>query len=121
MTPPDTKKPTSDMSWLSRRLLWTDKPEAVNGIFYGLIAICLALAAIDFVIHRHTYFDVEHITFVYGIFGFLVYGTVVFLAKGLRVFIRRPEDYYGTHATDSEPEDLAGTESLLSQKGEPDV
>ena len=119
MTPPDTNKTEHEMPWLSRRLLWTDNPKAVNGIFYGLIALCLALAAIDLVIHRHTYFDVENIP--YGIFGFLVFGSIIVLAKGLRVFISRPEDYYGTYATDSEPDELAGTESLLSQKGESDV
>ena len=60
--------------------------------------------------HRHVNFDVEETPFIYGLFGFVVYAVIVFLAKGLRRLISRPEDYYGPHATDSESEFAAGTE-----------
>ncbi len=62
-------------------------------------------------IRDSSYFEVEDSPLVYGIFGFVVYGAVIFIAKGLRLIVRRPEDYYEPLATDTEDERAAGSDA----------
>ena len=73
-----------------------------NALFYGLGLICFALAAADFFVTPHPVFDIERTPFFYCAIGFTAYATLILLAKALRRFIMRPEDYYGTKAVDSE-------------------
>lgn len=105
-----TKKEQTAMPLISRLLLWTDGPRAIIGIIVVIGLICAALAGSDLLLHRHVNYDVEETPFIYGLFGFVVYAVIVFLAKGLRRLISRPEDFYGEGATDCESELAAGTE-----------
>lgn len=76
----------------------------MNRLLYVLAAICGALALADFLSGRHGYYAIENIPVFYGLFGFVIYVTVIFTAKALRRLILRPEDYYGRHAIDAEDE-----------------
>jgi hypothetical protein len=109
MTTP-ARKDRKDMPLITRLLSGVDDPRNVTRIFYVLIAVCVVLGAADFLYHKHSYFDVEHYPAIYGVFGFLVYGAVIFLAKGLRLIVRRPENYYEPYATDTEDERAAGSD-----------
>lgn len=81
-----------------------------NKVLAALGAAGLGLAAADFFVDRHGSFPIEHMLLFYCLFGFVVYAGLIFLAKGLRRLILRPEDYYGAEATDREDERAAGTE-----------
>ena len=109
MTPPASED-RKDMPLIARLLSGVDNPRNVTRIFYVLIAVCVALGLADFLYHKHSYFDVENYPAIYGIFGFAVYGAVIFIAKGLRLIVRRPEDYYEPYATDTEDERAAGSD-----------
>ena len=111
MTSPD------DMPWLSRKLLWVDKPGSSKRILIALGAICVMLALADFAYHKHAYFHVEEIPFIYAIYGFVSYASVIFLAKGLRLIIRRPEDYYAQDSTEVEDERPAGSDPATMVPG----
>lgn len=82
-----------------------------NWVLYVLGAICIALAAADLFHERHGDFTIESIPLFWCAFGFVTYIVVIFIAKALRLFILRPEDYYGREATDAEDESAAGTEA----------
>ncbi|PKQ01389.1 MAG: hypothetical protein CVT73_23690 [Alphaproteobacteria bacterium HGW-Alphaproteobacteria-12] len=98
-----------EMPFLARLLSFVDKPHNVTRLFYLLLVICIALGLSDFLYHKHAYFAVEEFPAIYGIFGFIVYAAVIFLAKGLRLIVRRPEDYYEPLAIDTEDERAAGS------------
>ena len=98
------------MHWLSRKLLWVEKPGAGKRVLIVLLAICAVLALADFAYHKHAYFHIEEIPFIYAVYGFVSYATVIFLAKGLRLIIRRPEDYYAQDSTEVEDERPAGSD-----------
>lgn len=68
----------------------------------GLAVVCLLLAAGDLLYHKHATVAVEALPLFYPVFGFVIYGLIVFAAKALRLVIRRPEGYYGPYATDAE-------------------
>ena len=66
--------------------------------------LCVVLIALDAVVHRHhlTFQDAEGVDFPYdgwfgffGIYGFMACVVLVLLAKELRKFVMRREDYYG--------------------------
>lgn len=105
-----TRKELTALPLISRLLLWTDGSRAIIGIIVVIGLICVGLAGYDFLHRRHVSFDIEETPAIYGAFGFIIYGAIVFLAKGLRRLIARPEDFYGEYATDSETESTAGTE-----------
>jgi len=88
--------------WLGRMFLWVDKPGSANKIFWGLAVFCGLLFLIDFFYEKHGHFDIEHIPGFYGIYGFVMFTGLILLAKGLRVIIKRPEDYYADKAVDRE-------------------
>ncbi len=82
-----------------------------NPVLIILGIICAAVAGADFFRDGHGYFPVEHLPLIYCAFGFVVYGALIFLAKGLRVLIERPENYYGDAAIDAEPEPGMGPDA----------
>lgn len=98
---------------LGRLLTWVDKPGSGTKIFYALAALCAVLFLLSFTYDRHGHFEVEHWPGFFGGYGFVMFTLLILAAKTLRIFIKRPEDYYGDKAIDSEayPEDQLGRES----------
>lgn len=92
---------------LGRMMLWVDKPGSANKIFWGLAVVSILVFLADFTFEKHGDFAIADIPGFYGIFGFVAFTALILLAKTLRVLIKRPEDYYGDKAIDSEeyPED----------------
>ncbi|MCP4111191.1 MAG: hypothetical protein GY749_37645 [Desulfobacteraceae bacterium] len=71
-----------------------DKPENVKRllvIFY--ISLVLLLAA-DFFIHKHAEFPWEEAPGFFAAYGFVSCVMLIFIAKILRIFIKRKENYY---------------------------
>ncbi|MFC6635725.1 hypothetical protein [Microbulbifer taiwanensis] len=71
-----------------------DRPDNIRlvlRIFYG---ICALLVAADFVVHRHTEFRWEGLPAFYPLYGFVGCVILVIVAKWMRSFLMRPEDYY---------------------------
>lgn len=96
---------------LLARLLWgIDQPRNATRLFYALAVVSLGLGLADFVYHKHTKLPIEQFPAIYGLFGFAVYVIIIFLAKGLRLIVRRREDYYEPLAIDTEDERAAGSD-----------
>ena len=71
-----------------------DKPRNVSLLLRSLYAICALLFILDFFLHRHTAHTWENISGFYAIFGFVACVTLVLVAKEMRKFLKRKEDYY---------------------------
>ena len=87
---------------LGRALTWVDRPGSANKIFWGLAVVCGLMFLASFTFEAHGHFEVEHIPGFYAVYGFVMFTGLILAAKLLRVFIKRPEDYYGDKAVDSE-------------------
>ena len=85
-------------------------PEGTTRFLFLLGGICLALFLTDFLYEKHGHFNIENIPGFYGFYGFIMFTAIILLAMGLRVLIKRPENYYGDKAVDREdyPEDQLG-------------
>lgn len=75
-----------------------DKEKNVQRIMYGLYAICGLLVVLDFVIHRHTYHPWEKLWGFYPLYGFIGCVLLVVIAKWMRTFLMRSENYYDKSA-----------------------
>ncbi len=73
---------------------WLDEKRNVNKIVYAVFIISGILLAIDPLVHKHGYFEIEHWFGFYGIYGFVGCVFLVLAAKELRRLVMRREDYY---------------------------
>lgn len=71
-----------------------DNPKNVKHLLTVFYVICALLFILDFVINRHIYHSWENLWGFYPIYGFVGCVVLVFVAKWMRTFLMRPEDYY---------------------------
>ncbi len=71
-----------------------DKPENISKMLKVFYVICALLVAVDFLVHRHVYHDWENIPAFYAIYGFVGCVILVLIAKEMRKFLMRGENYY---------------------------
>lgn len=71
-----------------------DKPENIKKMLRIFYAICIGLVIVDFIVHRHIYHDWENIPAFYAVYGFVGCVVLVLIAKEMRKFLMRKEDYY---------------------------
>ncbi|MCK4705538.1 MAG: hypothetical protein KAT90_08670 [Gammaproteobacteria bacterium] len=77
-----------------------DKPENIKRLLHIFYACCGLLFILDFVIHRHVMHELENLWGFYPIYGFVGCVVLVLVAKWMRTFLMRPEDYYDEDKTD---------------------
>lgn len=78
----------------SGRTYWLDRPENVAKLYYGVWILGAVLVALDFAVHRHDDIAFAETIGFYALYGFVACVLLVITAKGLRVLLKRPEDYY---------------------------
>lgn len=71
-----------------------DKPRNVKRLIIAFVAICGFLLLLELVVHRHTEHAWENLIGFYPLYGFISYVLLVFLSRGLRALVMRPEQYY---------------------------
>jgi uncharacterized membrane protein YhhN len=85
------------------RRYWLDYPGNVTKIVWTLVAVCALLLLADAFLEKHGAFAIEHVFGFYALFGFVAYVALIFLGKGLRALVMRPEDYYDRDYRRSDP------------------
>jgi hypothetical protein len=78
----------------AERRYWLDDPGNVTKIVWALVGVCVLLLLADAFLEKHGAFAIEHVFGFYALFGFVAYVALIFLGKGLRALVMRPEDYY---------------------------
>jgi hypothetical protein len=73
---------------------WADRPEIRRLIRRILYVACSLLVVADFVVSRYIYTAIERVPAFYALYGFVALVGVVIAAKGLRLLVRRDEEYY---------------------------
>jgi len=71
-----------------------DKKENIDKIIKVFYLLCALLVVADFIVHRHIYHDWENIPAFYAVYGFVGCVVLVLIAKLMRKFLMREEDYY---------------------------
>ncbi len=75
---------------------WFEKPANIRLMIIGLIVVCIGLVLAEFTYENHHPHFPKYEEFMgfQAIFGFVAFVVVVFLGMGLRLIIKRDEDYY---------------------------
>ena len=79
---------------LKKELTFLDSEKTQSKLrmyFYFSLVILLAL---DFFIHKHGHFAWEIAPSFYAVYGFIACVSLIFIAKLLRLLVKRKEDYY---------------------------
>ena len=71
-----------------------DHKKNINRVLRALIALCVVSFAVDFDYHRHVVHPFEALWGFYAIYGFFACVILVLLAKKMRKWLMRSEDYY---------------------------
>ena len=80
-----------------------DNPKNIKRVLYFLYASCTILFLLDFVIHRHVVHSWENLWGFYPVYGFAGCIILVVVAKWMRTFLMRSEDYYDNHDPNEDP------------------
>jgi hypothetical protein len=73
--------------------LW-DKPRNVKRLIRGFLVVCLLVLLVDLAYTKHVHYPEEGWFGFYAFYGFISCVTLVLVAKGLRLVLHRPEDWY---------------------------
>ena len=73
---------------------WLDDPRNVVKIIRVLFVLCALLVGIDLVYHKHGHFSFEEWPGFFAVFGVVACVGLAMVARGLRVLLKRREDYY---------------------------
>lgn len=71
-----------------------DKPDNIQKMLKVFYILCGLLVIADFILYRKVYHSWENIPAFYAIYGFVGCVLLVVVAKWMRTFLMREEDYY---------------------------
>lgn len=89
-----------------------DDPKNIKRLLNIFYLCCALLVILDFVIHRHTMHEWDSLWAFYPIYGFVGCVVLVVVAKWMRTFLMRPEDYYDKFSTVDVPTNTIDTNSM---------
>ena len=73
--------------------IW-DKPENVRRFLIAFWVICAVLFVADFFVERYQEHPLEAIPAIYAVYGFVGIALLIVIAKQLRKWVMRSEEYY---------------------------
>lgn len=79
---------------MKKELKLFDNPRNVKRLLIGFYICLVVLLAIDPFVHKHAAFGWESAPGFFAAYGFVSCVALIFVAKVLRVFIKRDETYY---------------------------
>ena len=79
---------------MKRELKIFDRPENVKRFLVFFYISLVVLLIVDFFIDKHADFPWEGATNFFAVYGFGSCVLLIFIAKLLRIFLKRDEDYY---------------------------
>ena len=89
---------------MKRELKIFDNPANLKRLLYVFYGILVLLIVLDLILGGHAEgghaggeehgFPWENMPAFFAVYGFVSYVTLIFVAKGLRLLIKRDEDYY---------------------------
>lgn len=73
---------------------WLVRPDSIRILWRVFIAILALTVIAELFVTHHPYFGIDGYFAFNAWFGFLACAVLILFAKGLGVFLKRPDDYY---------------------------
>jgi len=74
---------------------WLDDPAHLRLLWRGFLVVLALTVAAEFVIHLHPQFEIDSVFGFTAWFGFAACAAMIVVAKGLALWLQRPDTYYG--------------------------
>ncbi|GIU18914.1 hypothetical protein TUM4261_40280 [Shewanella sp. c952] len=91
---PDNKESTNKENNKENKQYFFDNPKNTKWVMNIFYACCVLVVVLDFVINRHVYHSWENLPLFYPLYGFVGCVVLVVIARWMRTFLMRSEDYY---------------------------
>ncbi len=79
---------------------WLDQPRNVQRLWRGFLVVLALTVAAELALDLHPHFGVEGIFAFHAWFGFVACAAMILVAKGLALWLKRPDTYYGGRRDD---------------------
>ena len=96
---PDNKESTNKENNKENKQYFFDNPKNTKWVMNIFYACCVLVVVLDFVINRHVYHSWENLPAFYPLYGFVGCVVLVVIARWMRTFLMRSEDYYDDEST----------------------
>ena len=73
---------------------WLDNPRNVKLLWRGFLAVLALTVLAELFVEMHPHFAIESIFAFNAWFGFLSCAVMIVVAKGLSLWLKRPDTYY---------------------------
>lgn len=73
---------------------WLTRPATVRKLWWLFVVVLAGVVLAGLLIHREPHFVVEGLFGFDALFGFLACAALILIAKGIGVFLKRPDTYY---------------------------
>ncbi len=87
---------------------WFDHPSSRRLLWWLLWILCGLSIIAEFFIHRHPHFSIDGFFGFYAVIGFVGCAIMILAAKGLGIWLKRKDNYYGEPEETQLPEDIDG-------------
>jgi hypothetical protein len=74
---------------------WLTRPSTIRRLWQVFIGVLAATVLAQLAVELHPHFAPERLFGFNALYGFLACAALILLAKGLGLFIKRKDDYYG--------------------------
>jgi hypothetical protein len=79
---------------------WLTRPETIRRLWQVFIAILAATVIAEMFVAHEPHFAVERLFGFYALYGFVACAALILIAKGIGIFLKRPDTYYDEDARD---------------------
>jgi hypothetical protein len=79
---------------------WLVRPATIRLLWRAFIAVLALTVLAEFLVAHHPHFRVESVAGFGAWYGFLACAGMILFAKGLALFLKRPDTYYGEESRD---------------------
>lgn len=73
---------------------WLVRPATIRLLWRVFIAVLALTVAAEFLVAHHPHFGIESVPAFGAWYGFLACAGMIVFAKGLALFLKRPDTYY---------------------------
>ena len=74
---------------------WLDRSANVKWLWRGFLVVLALTVAAELLIHPHPHFEIDSMFGFNAWYGFMVCAAMIAVAKGLALWLKRPDTYYG--------------------------
>jgi len=76
---------------------WLDHPQNVKRLWRGFLVVLALTVAAEFALDLHPHFGIDGLFGFHAVFGFIACAAMIVVAKGLALWLKRPDSFYGGH------------------------